>query len=265
MIDLTAPSRTKIPAFCILVVSTTFVGYTAGAQRASEEFDFHSNAARSLLQQVRKAHGLTTPKPLALLGTATRGEMTDRVVVVIDPTGTYKRGGATIPGPGSASRPTGGVTHFLDKGRYWKVPEASPEIAAVARPRLEREFNLASVTTLLRPPPGLRMTVRAESPAEFNGERMSRLLVTFGEETLCTLFIRTGDRTLAGWSTVGETSAGMMPRVVIVESARTVDGVRVPIVLRERTGEKYGSLTRYTSVLTGEAALAEFTRKEIRE
>lgn len=135
----------------------------------------------------------------------------------------------------------------------------------MARPRLEREFNLASVTTLLWPPPGRRMTVRAESPAEFNGERMHRLLVAFGEQTVCTLFIRTRDRTLAGWSTLAETSAGMMPRVVIVESAKTVDGVRVPIVLREQTGETDVSLTKYTSVLTGEAALAEFTREDIRE
>lgn len=239
-------------------------GDTAEAQGAYEEFDFQSEAARSLLQQVRKAHGLTTPKPLALVGTATKGDMTDRVVVVIDATGKYKRGGATIQGTGSASRVTGAVTHFLDKGKYWQVPQASPEIAAVARPRLEREFNLASVTMLLRPPPGLRMTVRAESPAEFNGERMSRLLVNFGEQTVCTLFIRTGDRTLAGWSTLAETSAGMMPRVVIVESAKPVDGVRVPIVLREQTGEKYGSLTKYTSVLTGDTALAEFSREEIR-
>ena len=265
MIDLTAPSHIKVRAFCVLVVSTLLVEYTAGAQGAYTEFEFHSKAARSLLQQVRKAHGLTTPKPLALLGTATRGDMTDRVVVVVDATGKYKRGGATIQRTGSASRLTGAVTHFLDKRRYWKVPEGSPEIAAVAKPRLEREFNLASVTTLLRPPPGLRMTVRAESPAEFNGERMSRLLVTVGEETVCALFIRTRDSTLAGWSTLAETSAGMMPRVVVVESAKTVDGVRVPIVLREQTGEKYGSLTEYTSVLTGEAALAEFAREDIRE
>lgn len=123
MIDLTASSHIKMPAFCILLVFTAFVGYTAAAAGAHEEFDFHSKAARSLLQQVRKAHGLTTPKPLALLGTATRGDMTDRVVVVIDAIGKYKRGGATVQGTGSASRLTGAVTHFLDKGRYWKVPE----------------------------------------------------------------------------------------------------------------------------------------------
>lgn len=264
-IDSMAPSHIKRRAFCILVVSTISVGYTAGAQGAYEEFDFHSKAARRLLQQVRNAHGLTTPQPLALLGTAVRGDMTDRVVVVIDATGKYKRGGATIQGARSASRLTGAVTHFLDRGRYWKIPEASPAIAAVARPRLEREFNLASVTTLLRPPPGVRMTVRVEPPAEFNGERMSRLLVTIGEETVCTLFVRTPDGTLAGWSTMAETSAGMMPRLVVVESARTVDGVRVPIVLREQTGATFGSLTKYTSVLTGEAALAEFAREGIRE
>lgn len=154
MINLTAPPHSKCRAFCILVVPTLFVAYTTGAQGGYEEFEFHSNAARSLLQQVRRAHGLTTPKPLALLGTTARGDMTDRVVVVIDALGKYKRGGATVERTGSVSRLTGAVTHFLDKGRYWKVPEASPEIAAVARPRLEREFNLGSVTMLLRPPRG---------------------------------------------------------------------------------------------------------------
>jgi hypothetical protein len=57
----------------------------------------------------------------------------------------------------------------------------------------------------------------------------------------------------------------MMPRVVVVEAAKTVDGVRVPVVLRERTGERYVAVATYTKVLTGSAALQEFARAELEE
>jgi len=109
------------------------------------------------------------------------------------------------------------------------------------------------------------MTVRADAPAEFNGEQMNRLHVTLGEQALCTLFIRKGDATVAGWSTMAETSVGMMPRIVIVESAKMINGIRVPVILRERTGDEYVSLTTYTKVLTGDAALTGFAREEIGE
>ncbi len=68
--------------------------------------------------------------------------------------------------------------------------------------------------------------------------------------------------TIAGWSTTGETSAGMMPRVVTVEATTTVGGMRIPTRLRERTGPSYVSVYAFTTVVAGSAALREFAGSE---
>jgi hypothetical protein len=246
--------RCTTAAMCLLIGMPLHVR----AQDAIPEFRFESAAARVLLHQARKAHGLETPRPLALIGTVVRGEMTDHIAIVVDVRGKYKRANATIQGSGSAQRLTGMVTHILDGNTYRKVPPGSPEMAAVAHPRLEREFNRMSVTILLRPPRGQEMTVRADQPVEFNGEPAIPLHVALGGEAVCTLFVRQRDATVAGWSTNAETSAGFIPQVVVVEAVKAVDGIRLPIVLRERTGDTYRSLTSFTTVVTGDAALREF-------
>lgn len=102
------------------------------------------------------------------------------------------------------------------------------------------------------------MSVRTLPAAEFNGESMNRLLISDGPEAVCTLFIRAQDAVVAGWSTMADTSVGFMPQVVVIEDARTIDGTRVPVVLRERTGDQFGSLTHYTTLLVGAAASRVF-------
>lgn len=232
------------------------------AQDAATEFHFESALARALLHEARNAHGLQAPRPVALIGTVVRGEMTDQLWIVIDVAGRYKRAGAMVQGSGASQRVTRMATHRLDGDTYTKVPPGLPEAAAIAAPRLVRELDRMSVTVLLRPPRGREMTMRAGEPVEFNGEPANPLHVTAGGEAVCTLFVRRRDATVAGWSTSAETSAGFVPQTVVVESVTLADGIRLPAVLRERTGDNYISVTTFTTFLTGESALQEFARDE---
>lgn len=243
----------------VLVASGAVLGSTVWSEEGGLEFSFESADAKSLVLKVRKAHGLVQSRPLALEGTDVRGDMKGHVAIFIDSAhARYQRSGATIQGSGPSRKLTGEVTHILDGDAYRKIPAATPNIAAVARPRIETEFRKMSVVLLLHPPRGRRMSVRTLPAAEFNGESMNRLLVTDGSEAVCTLFIRVRDAIVAGWSTAADTSVGVMPQVVVVEDARSINGVRVPVAIRERTGDRFSSLTQYTKVLVGAAALRGF-------
>ena len=115
-----------------------------------------------------------------------------------------------------------------------------------------------SVTLLLRPRPGQRMTVRTGSETAFNGQRVNELQVHKEGALICSLFVRRNGSTLAGWSAVAETSVGTMPRIVVVAEARQAEGTRLPSRLRERTGPNYVSEYVFPTVLAGSAALREF-------
>ncbi len=245
----------------LIAASSVTLGLPISSQEVQNEFVFGSADARSLLLKVRKAHGLLAPRPLALEGTVVRGDIKSHAAIVIDVArGKYLRSGALIQGEGPSHRLTGKVTHILDGHIYRKIPEASPQIAAVARPRIESEFRKLSVALLVHPPRGRRMVVRTRPAAEFEGEPTYRLHIAADSETVCTLFIRTRDSVVVGWSTMAETSAGVMPQVVVVGATKRVDGMRVPVVIRERTGDQFGSVTTYTRVLVGDAASREFVR-----
>ncbi len=252
-------SRAKHAFVLLIVASGAVPGAPIRSEEVGHEFSFESPVAKSLVLKVRKAHGLVQLRPLALEGTDVRGDMNSHVAIFIDSAqARYQRSGATINVNGASRKLTGKVTHILDGDAYRKIPAATPSIAAVARPRIETEFRKMSVVLLLHPPRGRRMSVRTLPAAELNGESMNRLLVSDGSEAVCTLFIRVRDAVVAGWSTMADTSVGFMPQVVVVEDARTIDGTRVPVALRERTGDRFGSLTHYTTVLVGAAASRRF-------
>lgn len=253
-----AAARTRVMLSSAGAVLAILVAFPQAG--AMPEFVFASESTRAFVAKVRRANGLQNPVPVSLAGTMERGSMITATQVVMDIGGRYKRGGATLKDGPNGPALSGQVTHYLDGGRYWQTPDPGEAIAAIARPRLVGEFDKQAVTLALHPPASRTMRVAVGPIETFNGHRARLLEVMRSGERLCTLYFATTDAALLGWTTVAETSIGDMPRVAVVERSTLVAGMRLPVVIRERTGSQFGSVTRYTRVLVGEPALEEFRR-----
>lgn len=147
-----------------------------------------------------------------------------------------------------------------DLRKYWQVPDPGDAVRSVARPRLLLEFDKVAVTLVLRPPAGRTMRVASGPREAFAGQAAQALSVTTAEGALCTVYLSIPTSTILGWTTSAETGIGYMRQEVVIEQTAVVDGVRVPTVLSESTGERYRSITRYTSVVVGNRSLVEFGR-----
>lgn len=221
---------------------------------STSEFVFESGAARRMMARARVRHGLIVPPVVSLAGTMIRGEVRHDLTVALDAAGHYKRSSGLIEGGEGDRRVTGVVTHVLGTRGYFQWPTVPAAIIQVAHPRIEREYVRTCVTTLLRPPVGRPMRVRVGTTQSFASFRVQALEVRDATGVVCNLMLRADDATVVGWTLMAETSEGDMRQTVVVDRSRGVGKVLLPVVQRERTGEKYGSLTSFTSVTLGDAA-----------
>jgi hypothetical protein len=245
----------------------TFVALNSVAQdpatSAAElsEFTFQSPAARDWMIRARRHHGLMGEQAVSLTGTMRRGDVVHHVAIALDALHHYERSGALIERDGAAQRLTGQVTHILDGTSYRQVPTVPQSLADVAHPRLESEYRRASVTTLLRPPSGRPMKVRAGARRSYLAAVVQPLEVRSDDDQIvCVLMVRVKDAEIVGWTLMAETSVGAMPQSVAIERTQNVDGVVLPVLQREQTGDHYGSVTSFTDVRVGDLARQAFTR-----
>lgn len=215
-----------------------------GVPAATPEFEFATPRDATVIQAVRRRHGLASVPPLRLEGT-----LSWRGSAQVD------RWGISLDWPAAYQQRNAERVHTLIAGRYWTNGDVPAAVQEVARENVTARLAVLSVLVLARPhEPGIRLA--AAGTRVVDGHTLRVYTVSNSSGPFVSMLVSTDDR-IAGVSQPWTAEPGeTAERLERVRSYQQVADVTVPRVIELRVGKHLGEITVVAT--TGEVVRRDF-------